>query len=208
MTCRSPGADHQALYPQDLHIHSIWSKNDSAVAPQQTLELIAAFRHAAILGIADHLDMLSDSEFEQYSRAVRQHGFYVGIEVDGPRWVDRALECRPDYYMYHCYDDDRAYHAAHRLLESDKPVIISHPLMMGTQPGKVPAGCFIEINNRYVWRYAWRDKLAGFIHRFRFVIGSDAHQPNWLNQHVARSVAKELRITESILFPLTATPGM
>jgi hypothetical protein len=33
------------------------------------------------------------------------------------------------------------------------------------------------------------------------VIDSDAHQPHWLNQHVARRVAHKLGIAETLLFP-------
>jgi hypothetical protein len=32
------------------------------------------------------------------------------------------------------------------------------------------------------------------------VISSDAHQPNWLNQTVARHVAAELGVREKLLF--------
>jgi hypothetical protein len=35
------------------------------------------------------------------------------------------------------------------------------------------------------------------------VISSDAHQPNWLNQTLARYVARELEIQETLLFPET-----
>jgi len=35
---------------------------------------------------------------------------------------------------------------------------------------------------------------------FSFVIDSDAHQPHWLNQNIARYVARELEITETLLF--------
>ncbi|HUV06184.1 MAG TPA: hypothetical protein VMX75_00555, partial [Spirochaetia bacterium] len=66
---------------------------------------------------------------------------------------------------------------------------------------KLPQECLIEINNRYVWRYDWRERINGFRSRFRFVIGSDAHQPHWLNQNIARYVASELGIEETLLFP-------
>jgi len=52
-----------------------------------------------------------------------------------------------------------------------------------------------------VWQNDWRAKLGPYIRRFRFVINSDAHQPHWLNQSVARYVARELGIQETLLFP-------
>jgi hypothetical protein len=45
---------------------------------------------------------------------------------------------------------------------------------------------------------------AGFdkyVNSRHFVISSDAHQPNWLNQNVARHVCQVLGIRETILFP-------
>jgi histidinol phosphatase-like PHP family hydrolase len=36
--------------------------------------------------------------------------------------------------------------------------------------------------------------------RFRFVISSDAHQPNWLGQSIARLAARELDIEETLVF--------
>jgi hypothetical protein len=38
------------------------------------------------------------------------------------------------------------------------------------------------------------------VDRFRFVLGSDAHQPNWLSQAVARHVAVQLGVTEHLVF--------
>jgi len=42
--------------------------------------------------------------------------------------------------------------------------------------------------------------MGPFTKRFRFVISSDAHQPHWLNQNVARYVAAELGVSETVLF--------
>ena len=42
---------------------------------------------------------------------------------------------------------------------------------------------------------------------FNFVFGSDAHQPNWLNQTIARKAAGDLGIEESILFPKLTPAG-
>jgi hypothetical protein len=68
----------------------------------------------------------------------------------------------------------------------------------------VPPQCLIEINNRYVWRSNW-ETLRPFTALFSFVINSDAHQPHWLNQNVARYIAGELGIDETLLF--TDTTG-
>jgi hypothetical protein len=38
------------------------------------------------------------------------------------------------------------------------------------------------------------------VNRFEFVISSDAHQPNWINQTVARHVAERLGVRERLLF--------
>jgi histidinol phosphatase-like PHP family hydrolase len=73
--------------------------------------------------------------------------------------------------------------------------------MLETDLAKVPPECLIEINNRYAWRDHGYRLLSAFAGRFRFVIGSDAHQPHWLNQNAARYIAGRLGITETILFP-------
>jgi len=59
---------------------------------------------------------------------------------------------------------------------------------------------YYQINNRYISRFDWRKLIAPYISKFRWVIGSDAHQPHWLNQNYARQVAKEMGIKETILF--------
>ena len=38
------------LYPQDLHIHTVYSDRDSSVVPEQTLELVARIAHARVIG--------------------------------------------------------------------------------------------------------------------------------------------------------------
>ena len=88
------------------------------------------------------------------------------------------------------------------LLATGKPVIVAHPMLLGTDLNLVPTECIVEINNRYVWRDSqWRE-LAVYRGRFRFVVGSDAHQPHWLNQNIARRVMAELELTETLLFPV------
>ena len=71
---------------------------------------------------------------------------------------------------------------------------------MGTNPDRLSSECFLEINNRYVWRNDWKSFYTPHLRRFRFVISSDAHQPNWLNQTVARYVAGELKVEETLVF--------
>lgn len=186
---------------QDLHIHTVFSRGDSAVVPEQTVSLVANFPHAEVIGISDHLDYVHGSHFPEYERAVRDAGFHLGVEVDGAEWVGTALNTPVDYYLYHCRDETRAYKGAERLLSTGKPVIISHPQVWRIDHKKVPSACLIEVNNRYVWRFDWRSFYNDFLGRFRFVIGSDAHQPNWLSQNIARGVAAELGIEETVLFP-------
>jgi len=185
--------------PQDLHIHTIFSHMDSAVVPEQTPELIASVRHARILGISDHFEHFSH-QFEKYQERLRKLGLHVGTEVDGSDYVDAAASLDFEYFIYHCRDWASEYRGIETLLSTGKPVIIPHPMMLNTNLKKVPPQCYIEINNRYVWRDDWKTKLAPFARDFSFVIGSDAHQPHWLSQNVARYVAREMGIKETILF--------
>lgn len=188
-------------YPQDLHIHTSFSTQDRAIVPEQTVALVASVHHARVLGIADHLEFVHGSRFDEYAESVRGHGLRLGVELDrGAAWVDVAAELPVDYYVYHCLDHTDEYRGAERLLDVGKPVIIAHPLLIGTDPGRLPPECLIEINNRYVWRSDWRAKYQGFVGRFRFVLGSDAHQPHWLSLEVARTVARSLKIEETLLF--------
>jgi hypothetical protein len=196
--------------PQDLHMHTVYSTGDDSVASQQTVELIAAVAHARILGISDHFDFIFGDRFEEYAADLRSCGIKVGTEVDGTDWVTDALQVDADYYVYHCRDSHKEYRGAERLADSGKPVIIAHPFMMRTNIRKIPQNCYVEINNRYIWRSNWRRELAPFVtpaagegpaRRYRFVISSDAHQPNWLNQNAARYVAGEMGIEETLLFP-------
>jgi len=186
--------------PQDLHIHTIFSTGDTAVVPQQTVELIAEIQHARIIGISDHFDYLLGDPYEKYVKALQLYGFKIGTEVDGADWVKDASSLSFDYYVYHCYNYQRDYKAIDQLLETGKPVIIAHPYALETNLDKVPPECYIEINNRYIWKYDWKSILRKHIEHFRFVFSSDAHQPNWLNQNIARHVASKLNIVESILF--------
>jgi histidinol phosphatase-like PHP family hydrolase len=183
--------------PQDLHIHTTFSRHDGAVAPEQTVQLIAAIAHARVVGISDHLESIAD-DFSTYAEAVRSCGFLVGTEVNGADWVGEAETTDAQYYVYHCRDRERDYQGAERLLATGKPLIIAHPLILETDLRRVPPSCLIEINNRYVWRSNW-ETLRPFTALFSFVIDSDAHQPHWLNQNVARYVAAELGITETLL---------
>ena len=186
---------------QDLHLHTIYSKNDSAIVPEQTMELISKISHAEVIGVSDHLEHMNKDEFGNYRKQAKHYGFLVGTEVDGPGSVDYAIEVEPEYYVYHCFNSDAAYKGAERLLATGKPLIIAHPMMLDTDLNRLPSECFIEISNRYVWRNNWRKFFTPYLNRFRFVLSSDAHQPLMLNQTVARYVGKELGIKESMVFP-------
>jgi hypothetical protein len=189
------------MLPQDLHIHSTWSHGDSAVVSEQTIALIAELCHAKVVGISDHFELVGERRFEAYSREVRAAGLKLGMEIDGHRWVPVAEAVPADYRIFHCYDRDADYRALDRLLETGQPVIVAHPNALDTNLGRVPPECLVEINNRYVWRCDWRSFYGPFVDRFEFTIGSDAHQPNWLNQTVARHVAMRLGVQEKLLFP-------
>ena len=184
---------------QDLHIHTIWSDSDSSVVPEQTTELIAEIGHARICGISDHFEMIADC-FDDYRAEVAAHGLLIGTEVNGHEWVPSALDADCDYRIFHCYDRDADYRALEQLLADERPVIIAHPNALDTDLERVPPECLVEINNRYVWRCDWAAFYGPYRERFRFVISSDAHQPNWLNQTVARHVAAALQIEETLLF--------
>jgi histidinol phosphatase-like PHP family hydrolase len=186
------------LLPQDLHIHTTFSRHDHAVAPEQTVALVAAIRHARVIGISDHLESIAE-DFSTYSDAVRSYGLLVGTEVSGADWIREAEAVEVKYYLYHCRDRERDYRGAEKLLATGKPLIVAHPLVLETDLRRVPPECLIEINNRYVWRNDWQ-YLRRFTDSFSFVIDSDAHQPHWLNQNAARYVAAELGIRETLLF--------
>jgi hypothetical protein len=188
------------MVPQDLHIHTTWSTGDDAVVPEQTIGLIARLGHAEVIGISDHLELIGEDSFEDYRREVQAAGLRVGMEVNGARWVGEAATLPCDYRIYHCFDRAADYRGLDRLLETGVPVIVAHPNALDTDLDRVPPECLIEINNRYVWRCDWKRFYGPFVDRFQFVIGSDAHQPNWLNQTVARYVAAELGIKEKLLF--------
>ncbi len=187
------------MLKQDLHIHTIFSSDDSAIVPQQTCKLISKVRHAKRTGISDHFESLA-SHFDRYEKEVRSFGFYLGVEVDGADYVREASQFPLDYYIYHCRDRKSEYKGAEKLLLAGKPVIIAHPQALDTKLKKVPDACLIEVNNRYVWRNNWRSYFTPFLKQFEFVIGSDAHQPNWLNQQIAQYVTKELGIKEKLIF--------
>ena len=188
------------MLAQDLHIHTTWSHGDSAVVAEQTVELVARVGHARILGVSDHFEYLVDDRIDAYADAVRQAGLRVGTEVNGHGWVAAARQAPVEYYVVHCYDTDADYLALERLLDTGRPVIIAHPDALGTQLDCVPPSCFVELNNRYIWRGDWRAYFGPHVNRFRFILSSDAHQPNWLNQTIARYVADQLGIQETLVF--------
>lgn len=188
------------LYRQDLHIHTIFSTGDSAIVPEQNVDLIAAVRHAEIIGISDHFEYICDEIFDGYSKAVKSRGLKLGTEVDGGEYAAEAAGYPVEYFIYHCADEEIHYAGLDRLLETGKPVVVAHPLFMGTDLTRLPEGCLVEINNRYIWRSDWRTRLRPYLGKFRFILSSDAHQPNWLNQNVARYVAEELGVTETLLW--------
>ncbi len=190
------------MIPQDLHIHTVYSIADSAVTAEQTMSLIARFRHAEIIGISDHFECLIGPAFNRYATEAAVHGFFLGCEVSGFEWAGKAADHPLDYYIYHCRDDDRAYEGLRILCATGRPVIVAHPMMMGTDLNRVPRECLIEINNRYVWRNDFEAFYTPFIEAFRFMFSSDAHQPHWLNQHIARKVGRILGVREQILFPV------
>lgn len=199
MPTESP-AQQAPVLPQDLHIHTTFSNGDGAVLPEQTVAMVATVRHARVMGISDHLEFIYGRGFDTYRQEVRRHGLHVGVEVNGHDWIDDALSVDVEYYVYHCRDVAADYRGAERLLATGRPVIIAHPLVLDTNLARVPDTCLVEINNRYVWRSDWRAGLGPWVGRFRFVIGSDAHQPHWLNQNVARMVAAALGVRETVLF--------
>jgi len=188
------------MYRQDLHIHTIYSRGDRAVVPEQTLEMVDWLRHAKTIGISDHFEYLMGKRYSVYADHVKRFGFFCGTEVDGYKEALKAVEYNFDYYIYHCFDRRKDYEGATVLLETGKPVIIAHPYALGTDLNRVPPKCYIEINNRYIWRYNWKKELKPYIQKFKFILSSDAHQPNWLNQDISIKVAKELGIEETIIF--------
>jgi histidinol phosphatase-like PHP family hydrolase len=189
------------LYKQDLHIHTVFSSIDSAVLPQQTIEMVAFAKHAEIVGISDHFEMFMPDGWEEYKRKVKKFDFRLGTEINGHQSVDQALNYNFEYYIYHCWGHEKNdYLGLEKLQKSGKPVIVAHPYATGTDLNKIPEKSFVEINNRYVWKYDWRSFLSPFKNKFRWVLSSDAHQPNWLNQQIAQRVAEELEISETLLF--------
>jgi len=187
--------------PQDLHIHTVFSHMDHSVVPEQTVALIAEVNHAKIIGISDHLECIYPSRVDDYLDEIRKFGLHAGIEVNGGDWAGIATTIDVEYYIYHCFDNAADYRGAAKLLATGKPVIIAHPQFLGTDLEKVPEGCYIEINNRYVWQRDWKSGYYTNVKdKFNFVVGSDAHQPNWLNQNLARHVLTTLQLTETVLF--------
>ncbi len=188
------------MLQQDLHIHTTYSASDDSVVPEQTVDLVAAVNHARIVGISDHFENLVDGVFDRYAREVRKAGLKVGVEVDGHPWVAEAAGYEVDYYIVHCRDKAADYRSLDHLLATGRPVIVAHPNALGTDLSRVPSACFIEINNRYVWRTDWQRYYGPFKNHFNFVIGSDAHQPHWLGQAAAHRAAAQLGIKAHRVF--------
>ena len=183
-----------------MHIHTVYSTGDSSIVSQQTIRLIAEIRHARTVGISDHIEYLKEPVFAEYAAAIKSSGFRLGAEIVNYEDIDYALSLPLEYRVFHCYDEDKYYAAVERLLESGEPLIIAHPMALGTDLGRIPPECFVEINNRYVWRNDWNSFFTPWKERFRFVYSSDAHQPNWLGQNVARHVGAQLGIRETLVF--------
>jgi histidinol phosphatase-like PHP family hydrolase len=186
-------------YKQDLHIHTIFSKFDSSVVPEQTPELVAQVGHARVLGISDHFEHFADKAYDKYVKRIQSLGMLIGTEVDGADSVDFAASLYFDYYIYHCRDRLADYGGIDRLLATGRPVIIAHPNVFQTDLNRIHEKCLIEINNRYIWRDDWHAFYKPYRTRFQFVISSDAHQPHWLSQSVARRAATELGIEEALI---------
>jgi hypothetical protein len=192
---------NQQKLHQDLHIHTTFSATDSQVVPEQTVEMVAFAHHADIVGISDHFEHFIPHLYQEYCNTVRSFNFVVGTEVNGHQSVPQAVLFEFDYYIYHCWgSEDKDYVALHDLLATGKPVIIAHPYATRTDLSRIPENCYVEINNRYIWRFDWRKLINPYKDKFQWVIGSDAHQPHWLNQNIARCVAEEMGIKETILF--------
>ncbi len=192
---------NQLILPQDLHIHTTFSSGDSAIVQEQTIELVADLKHAKSIGISDHLEcLIEDNTFDEYEKKARKYNFHPGIEVNGYQWINIAEKLNVEYYIYHCCNINQDYSGIDILLSTGKPTIIAHPHALETNLDRVPKEAIIEINNRYIWRCNWRKEYQRYVDRFKFVINSDAHQPHWLNQNIARFVANELGIKEHLVF--------
>jgi len=189
------------MYKQDLHVHTVYSTGDSAIVPQQRVEFIARLNYAEIRGISDHFEYLTeDSVFDDYQSKLHSLGFYCGCEVNDSVDAEKAVDYPFDYYIYHCRDKDSEYRGAEKLLSTGKPLIISHPMAMGCDLNRLSSDCYIEINNRYVWKQDYMAYYPPHLNRFRFVLGSDAHQPNWLNLMIAEEAAEQLGVDNSLIF--------
>ena len=188
------------MIQQDLHIHTIYSSSDPLIVSEQTIALVAAVKHAEVVGISDHFESLVNGRFEAYEQEIRRAGLRIGVEVDGQTWVSEAVGYPVEYYIYHCRDNPSDYRGLEKLLGTGKPVIVAHPNVLNTNLNRVPAECLVEINNRYVYRSDWQKFYGPFTDRFRFIFGSDAHQPNWLSQAVARYVALQLGVKNHLIF--------
>ncbi len=159
-------------YPQDLHVHTVFSDRDSSVLPEQTPELIAWIAHAQVIGISDHFEHFAHKNYEEYVERIRALNMLVGTEIDGVASVDFAANLAFDYYIYHCRNVAADYRGIERLLTTGRPVIIAHPNALDTDLNRVPEAYLVEINNRYVWHCDWAAFYGPHVGRFRFVISS------------------------------------
>ena len=126
------------MLTQDLHIHTTYSATDSAIVPEQTIALVAAVRHARVVGISDHFENLVRGAFERYAGEVQQAGLKLGVEVDGHAWTSEAADYPVEYYIVHCRDQDADYKALEQLIETGRPVIIAHPTAFATNLNRAP----------------------------------------------------------------------
>ncbi len=172
------------------------------MVPEQTPELVAHVSHAEIIGVSDHFEHFADKAYDEYVERIRALKMLVATEIDGAASVEYAASLHFDYYVYHCRDTAADYRGVERLLATGRPVIIAHPHVLETDLSRIPETCLVEINNRYVWQGDWSAYYGPHRDRFRFVINSDAHQPNWLTQSVARKVAADLGVQEQSITEL------
>jgi hypothetical protein len=107
------------MLQQDLHIHTTYSTGDDAVVPEQAVALVAAVKHAKVVGISDHFEYLMDGTFDAYAQEIIAAGLKVGLEVDGHASVIEATDYDVDYYIFHCRDGERDYRSLDRLLMRD-----------------------------------------------------------------------------------------
>ncbi len=65
------------MLSQDLHIHTVFSSEDSSIVPEQTIELVAFAQHAKVVGISDHFENFMPHCYNDYVAAVRKYGLLL-----------------------------------------------------------------------------------------------------------------------------------